>query len=370
MSAGRHSDVVIIGGGVMGLFTALNLASCGRDVVVLERNRIWGEASGVNAGSLGVQNKLLPLVPYAAKAVGVWRNVFERWGLDADFHQTGGYKVATTREEVERLREGSSAQAQRGIPIRWLNRSDLSKEAPWLADEVLAATFCPLDSFASPIRVGGDMHRALKHAGVEVIEGAAVRSVQRGREWRIETQIGIHRSRDVVIAAGAWSGRVAEQFGAQLPVALDVNMVTVTEPAPRMVEGIVSHTRGILTVKQVSNGSCLIGGGWQGAGTLDDMRKEIELDQLVHNLTLASRIIPTLKTLHVLRSWAGYEGVSPDSLPYIGHLPGVDNVYVAACARGGFTLGPLFAQLLSEAMTTGQPSMSIEPFNPARFCYA
>ena len=174
-------------------------------------------------------------------------------------------------------------------------------------------------------------------------------------------------ARDLVIAAGAWSGRVASLLGFHLPVALDVNMVSVTEPAPFVIGKIVTHARGILTLKQVSNGTCLIGGGWQGTGTIDNLRKELELDQLTHNLILANRVIPGLGPLHILRSWAGYEGLSPDSLPYIGRVPGFENVYISACARGGWTLGPLFGQLLSEVIVSGRPSMPIDSFNPGRF---
>jgi glycine/D-amino acid oxidase-like deaminating enzyme len=69
------ADVVIIGAGAMGLFTAMYLAREGRDVVVLDRNRAWSEASGANAGSLAVQNKMLPLVPFVLEALRLWRSM-------------------------------------------------------------------------------------------------------------------------------------------------------------------------------------------------------------------------------------------------------------------------------------------------------
>jgi glycine/D-amino acid oxidase-like deaminating enzyme len=114
----------------------------------------------------------------------------------------------------------------------------------------------------------------------------------------------------------------------------------------------------------------MIGGGWQGQGTLEDRRKELDHDQVIHNLRLAVRVVPGLARLHVLRSWAGYEGVSPDSLPYLGRLPNHEDVFVAACARGGFTLGPLLGQLLGELILVGRPSRPIELFAPGRFANA
>lgn len=158
--------------------------------------------------------------------------------------------------------------------------------------------------------------------------------------------------------------------GVDLPVSLDVNMVSVTEPARPTIGRIVTHARGILTLKQVANGSCMIGGGWQGIGSLDDNRKDVSYDQIVHNLRLALRVIPGLQALNVVRSWAGFEGVTPDSLPYLGRLPGRENIYCAACARGGFTMGPLLGQLLGEYILTGTTSKPIDLFEPGRFAYA
>lgn len=368
MSSQQSSDAVVVGGGVMGLFTALNLAEQGRSVTVVERRRIWSEASAVNAGSLAAQNKLPPLVPYTLAAFEVWKALPERIGCDVDYRQTGGYKIATTPQEVTRLRAGLEAQRSVGLPVRFMEQQDIRSETPWMSEAVLAATYCPLDSFASPIRVGPGLHRTLKSLGVAIAEDTDIRSIDvSGDRVLLDTDAGSFRASQLVIAAGAWSGQVAAIIGSRIPMTLDVNMVSVTEPAPFVIGKIVTHARGILTLKQVSNGSCLIGGGWQGAGSIDDQRKDIDFDQLVHNLILANRIIPGLGPLHILRSWAGYEGVSPDSLPYLGRLPGFDNVYMAACARGGFTLGPLFGQLLGELMVKGRSSMPIEAFHPGRF---
>ncbi len=361
------SHVVVIGGGIMGMLTALNLADRGCKVTILEKGRVWSEASGVNAGSLGVQNKLLPLVPYTLAAFEIWRRLGERLHCDIDFHQTGGYKIATTVEEVERLRKGAEGQSRAGLDLRWLEPADLRREAPWLSDTILAGTYCAQDGFASPLRVGPAVRAALAAAGAVIHEHCLIRSIEAGKGIRVETSAGVIGADQLVIAAGAWTGQVAAMLGVTLPVALDVNMVSVTEPGPFTIGKMVSHARGILTLKQVSNGSCLIGGGWQGVGTLEDSRKELEFDQIIHNLSLALRIVPGLGALHVVRSWAGYEGVSPDSLPYAGRLPGHGHVYVAACSRGGFTVGPSITSLLAELIVEGRTGMPLDPFNPGRF---
>lgn len=362
-----HSDVIVVGGGTIGLFAALTLAESGRSVTVLDRGRVWSEASATNAGSLAVQNKLVPLVSYTVAAHDLWRDMATRLGAGIEYHRTGGYKIATTEAEVERLRNTAEAQRREGLEIIWLDGAEIRAELPWLSRDVLAATWCALDGYANPLRLGPALLRLLRQRGVRIVENAAVIELEETSVIHARTQQGTFTAKELVIAAGVWSAGIAAKLGAVLPIALDVNMISVTEPGPRTIARIVTHARGILTLKQVANGSCLIGGGWQGVGTLEDNRKGLDYSQLIHNLRLAARVVPGLKRLHVLRSWAGYEGVTPDSLPFLGKLQNCGNVYVAACARGGFSLGPVLGKLVGELMTTGETSMPVAIFNPGRF---
>lgn len=367
----RKAEVVIIGGGIFGLFCALTLAEAGKSVIILERGKSWTEASAVNAGSLGVQNKLPALVPYTLWAWELWTQMEKRLGVDVGVKRDGGYKIAMTDAEAERLYQISHEQEALGMRLERLGQNELRARAPWISSECVAATFSPDDGFASPTLVGPALRRAVESAGVKIVEHADVKAIHSESPFRIETSQGDFIAEKLAITSGAWSAQLAKMVGVDLPISLDVNMVSVTEPTPRLVIGnIVTHARGILTLKQVANGSCLVGGGWQGIGTINDSRKDLEYDQLVHNLRLAMRVIPGLGQLNVVRSWAGYEGVTPDSYPYLGRLPGHRDIYCAACARGGFTLGPLMGQLLGELILTGSTSKPITTFDPGRFLNA
>src|SRR5260370_36230301 len=97
------AEIVVVGGGIMGLFAALFLARAGREVVLVERGAPWSEASGVNAGSLGVQNKLLLLVPYALEALKLWRDMAAIVGRDVGFDNIGGFRIARAESENETL---------------------------------------------------------------------------------------------------------------------------------------------------------------------------------------------------------------------------------------------------------------------------
>jgi sarcosine oxidase, subunit beta len=361
------AEIVIIGAGIMGLCSGLHLARAGKEVVVMERGQPWAEASGVNAGSLAVQNKRLPLIPITLEATRVWRRLREELGRDVGYVQCGGLRVATNREEVERLRISAREQSGAGVDVEWVEGATLRSRAPWLSEEVVAATYCAMDGLANPLEAGEALIRSFAEAGGCLVTGAEVRAVTaRGSGFRVTTEANAISCQTLIIAAGVWSGKVARLIGIDLPVHLDVNILTVTEPAARVMDLMVTHIRGILTLKQLPNGSCIIGGGWQGIGDLESGRKDFDYESLLHNIRLGALIVPALKDLHVVRNWAGFEGVTPDSLPYFGRLPGLPNAYISACARGGWSIGPVLGKLMDELVRTGKTSFPILEFDPKR----
>ena len=353
------ADVAIVGAGAMGLFTALGLRTAGRKVVVIDMGRPWREASGVNAGSLGVQNKRQELVPFALDAMGIWATLARDLGCDVGYRRSGGLRVAVTQPERERLSSTAARQQEMGVQIEWLEGAALRRRAPYLSEEVTAATFCPDDGFASALLLGPALVGAARRKGIVLVMGTSVTAAfEESGGVRLVTARGELRVGQLLVAAGAWSARVAAFFNVRLPVTLDVDMLSVTEPSPPILGGILMHASGILTLKQFSNGSCIIGGGWQGKGDLETGAKEIDYESVLHNLRLATRIVPSLSALHVVRQWAGFEGVTPDSLPYFGRLPGTRSVFVLACARGGWTVAPLFGRLMAELMVSGRSSIT------------
>lgn len=364
----RAAEVVIVGAGIMGLATGIFLARGGKEVVILERGEPWREASGVNAGSLGVQNKRLPLVPFTLEALKLWGSAHELFGDDVGFVPCGGLRVATSSEDAARLAASAAEQRTMGLATEWLEGPALKALAPWLGPSVVAATFSDADSFAIPLMAGPVLVAAFRQAGGRLHDGTTVREVAGdARGARLVTERGSITCRSLVIAAGAWSGELARGLGVTLPVGLDVNMLTITEPAAPVMDRIVTHVRGILTLKQYPNGTCMIGGGWQGVGSLANGRKDLDHESLIHNLRVAADVVPGLARLAIVRSWAGFEGVTPDSLPLFGRLPGQHHVYITACCRGGWTQGLIFGRLMAELVATGETWMTVAPFDPGRF---
>ena len=363
-----ESDIVIVGAGIAGLCTGLYLARAGREVVILDRAEPWGDASGANAGTISLQVKRPEVLEMTRTAIALWREFGDALGIDVGLVQDGGLRVATSEADVANLRRSVALQQARGLEVELLEGSALRDAAPWLGAAVRAASYCPWDGFSSPLVAGHNLIRGAAAAGAPVGAHAAVEAIEaEASGYRVQSVAGAIRCRHLVIAAGAWSGRIAGLLGVALPVMVDVNMLTVTEPAPRLFDKIVTHIGGILSLKQYSNGSCMIGGAWQGRGGLESGAKELDYERLLHNFRLAAAVVPALAELRVVRSWAGFEAVAPDALPLLGRLPGHRDAFIAGCARGGYSQGPAFGRLLAQLIEGRPTSLAIERFDPGRF---
>ena len=363
----RTCEVAVVGGGVAGLSTALFLARAGRAVVVLDRGEPWCDSSGANAGTLSIQVKRTEVLPIGLKSIELWHDYAHEMGLDIGFGQPGGLRVATTADQVDFLATYAEEQREAGLETEWLDGASLRTRAPWLGTEVQAATHCALDCYSSPLRAGPALIAGARAAGAEVRAGCAVTGMAAdGDGYRIDTTGGEIRCETVAIAAGGHSGRLTAMLGAFLPLYADVNMLAVTEPAPPLIDRVVTHIGGILSLKQHPNGTVLIGGGWQGRGNFDAGTREVDYLRWMQNLRLAAAVVPGLEALRVNRVWAGYEAVTSDALPILGLVPGHARAYIAAGARGGYHMGPVQGLLLSELILTGETSIPIDGDHPRR----
>src|SRR5262249_50514577 len=132
----------------------------------------------------------------------------------------------------------------------------------------------------------------------------------------------------------------------------------VTARLEGLLPHIVTAFGGGLTLKQFPNGSCIIGGGWQGNGDPAHGRKDIELTRLGGNLRLCLDIVPRLSQARIVRCWAAFNGDSPDEMPIAGSVPGRPGLFVALAGEAGFLAGPLVGRLMAELIWTGQvPSL-------------
>ncbi|MBI1777839.1 MAG: FAD-binding oxidoreductase [Proteobacteria bacterium] len=359
-------DAAIVGGGVMGCATALELAAGGMSVAVVERRALGVGASGVNAGTLSLQIKRAALVPYALKGLALWRTTSERFGVDVHYRQTGGLTVAFTEAEAEILTQRMGERKAAGVPLEIISGERARAIEPGLSAAVRVASWCAEDGYADSTATGRAYRKALLGAGVTLREGEEVTRIERhDGSFAIRTPKGSLEARRVVLAGGAWLGGIGRQLGVELPIHWRVNQVSVTERMARAVKVIVGHAYGLLTLKQSDNGTTLIGGGWQGKGDPEQGPVEIIPDNLVGNLRLALYAVPALRQTRVVRTWLGLEANVPDLMPLVGPVPGIENAFVIGAVRGGYTIGPYMGRLLGQSILGREPELPL--FNPGRF---
>ena len=355
-------DLIVIGAGIMGATAALRAAEGGMRVIVVEREAAGSGASGVNAGTLSLQIKRVRLMPYALRGYEWWRQA----GEDVGFKRTGGYFLAFNAAEHALLTERMTLKREAGAPIEFVSPAEVRAREPALSERIVGASYCAADGYADSTRTGAYLRSLLRAAGVPLREHVPVRAIDAGDGgFRVTTPEGPIDARRLLIASGAWSASVAAMLGVTLPINVRVNTVSVTEPGPKRLSAAIGHATGLLTLKQKPNGSYLIGGGWQGRGSPATGRGEVAGETLLQNLRLARFAVPALAHTRVIRSWTGFEASVADFYPLAGALPGVPGVFVLACVRGGYTIGPCIGPLVADLLLGRDPELPL--FDPARF---
>lgn len=361
-SSSEPFDLAVIGGGIMGCATALRAASGGMRVVVLEQADLCSGASGVNAGTLSLQIKRLRLMPYALKGHALWKAAGDRVG----FQKTGGLTLAFTAAEAERLSGMMARKREAGAPIVMKSPAEVAALEPELSPAVVLASYCPEDGYANSSITGSYYRARLGEAGIATREHFAITAIDRDRGlFVLRGATEAVRAKRILLACGAWTKAMAAMLGAVFPIRVRVNTVSVTERQPRIVTAAIGHATGLLTLKQKSNGTILIGGGWQGRGTPEEGRGEVVSESLLINLRLAKFALPALGQCRIVRVWTGFEANVPDFYPLAGALPGVEGAYILACVRGGYTIGPYIGALMGDLILGREPEMPL--FNPARY---
>jgi len=358
-------DVAIIGGGIMGSTTGLHLARNGMRVVVIDRRGLCMEASGVNAGTLAIQIKLIALIPYAMRGRELWATTRDWLGCEVGYRIIGGLTLAFTEAETEMLDERMTARREAGAPIEIISAAQAREIEPELSDHAVAASYCSLDGYANSYMIGRAYRAALLGAGVDLREWKPMETIARENGgFSVAIAGETIRAKRLVLAGGAWLNDALGHLGIQIPLNCRVNQVAVTERTRPILGSILGVATGLLTLKQASNGSVLIGGGWQGIGDPERGGVGILPENLIGNLRLAAYAVPGLAKSRIVRTWLGLEANVPDFMPLVGPLPGVENAFVIGCVRGGFTIGPYMGQLLAQRILGNEPEMPL--FDPAR----
>ena len=242
-----------------------------------------------------------------------------------------------------------------------MDASAASGLAPGLARECRGGVHCAIDGQAEAGPTVRAFAAAARRHGVRIEEGVGVSAltVEHGRVTGVVRIDGARESCDaVLIATGVWTGTLLAPLGIELPLRARALQMLLTDRAPGALAPVIGCFDRGLSLKQLDDGAYLIGGGWPAQITdLAANRYEV-LDASVRgSLDVARAVYPPLGDPKVAQSWAGLEAFTPDEIPVLGPVPGIDGLLVAAGFSGhGFALAPAVGDVLAR-LALGQPAL-------------
>ncbi len=375
-------DVLVAGGGIVGMAAALDLAREGRSVVIVDEGRHSGTTA--NAGSLHIQmqsrfirmypeqvadlERSLPLYPAGAAR---WRELEAELGADMEIRSCGGLMVAEDAEQFAFLADKCARERRLGLDVHMLERAELARTAPYLGDAVHGAELCVEEGKLNPLKANEAIRTTLQALGVQRLDETVITALSpagHGIEARLSHRSG-HRSLtagQVILAAGSGTGQLAAMLGVAIPTGAEPLHVNVTEATAPLIGHLVQHAERMITMKQLGAGQVVIGGGWPARFTGPEEFPAVDPASMIGNLSLAQHIVPRLGALRVIRTWAGVN-TTTDGQCVLGNLPGHDNVFAAVPGDAGYTLGPLVGRVAAALAMGRDPGHDIARFTPSRF---
>jgi len=367
----QNYSVAIIGCGVIGASIAFHLAESGiKDIAVLEGSKA---GSGSTASSLGgfrsqFSNELS--IKLSQRSVKIIEKFEQLTGYDPLVRHDGYAFVASSESSYERLRGDWMLQRSLGVPVELVDGNQLQKRYSFYRfEKILGGTLCMADGHASTMAILQGYISSAKRQGVEIHEDTEVTAIEKESKgtFSLRTTHGHINSEVVVIAAGAYSGRVGNLASVKIPI----------EPYPRKVlvthsfsDGIPDHIPLIIDVDSTFSF------GREGRGlifatnppTPPSFKLDFSPDYEDEVMRLAITRVPAAGRSSLSHAVAGLYEMTPDANPIVGEVPGNEGLYCCAGFAGhGFMHAPAIGELFAELLTKGKTSIDISSYGIERF---
>ena len=414
----QETEVVVIGGGVVGVTAAVTLADWGVPVVLCEKGRIAGEQSSRNWGWIRKMNRDVRQMPLMIEAQAYWRRLAERADTDIGLRQNGITYIADDEAHLGRMEAWLAAARPYQLDTRMLTAAEANAAIGRDDLRFPGGMVTPSDMHAEPGLAVPALARVAQEAGAQIFEQTAVRTVDiaGGRITGVVTEHGRIACRAVILASGAWTRPFVENLGLSLPQLAIKSHVQRTAPVAQFVSGPVgtsgasirpradggfnlartgaadfdlipaafTHFRAFLPILRerwrilrLRFGSEFFGAlgrhrwgpdqmsPFESVRVLDPVPNARLLDNV---LAAAEDIYPGLRGAKVAERWGGVIDVMPDEMPVIGPAPGHEGLIIASGLSGhGFGIGPGVGLLAAQLATGREPVADPAPFSVDRF---
>ncbi len=372
------ADVVIVGGGVVGVSAAYHLAAAGAGrVLLLEREAALGTAStGRCAGGFRHQFSSRINVELSQASIPLITGFSETHGLPLDVVQDGYLFLVRDEADWDRFRAAAAMQRELGVDTGLLDPAEAAALAPGVdLTGIIGATYCPDDGIADPSGLTQGYATAARRAGATIRTGVRVDriEVRGGAVTGVATEDGTVSAPVVVNAAGAWAGILAATAGVTVPIEPIPRPVLVTGPfagRPARRTLVIDAATSFYFHREGE-------GVLMGMGDPDERPTfETRIDERFVAealLPTAMRILPALEDAAIAHSWAGLYEMTPDRHAIIGRAPGLEGLVLANGFSGhGFQHAPIVGKLLAELIVDGAArsvdvsSLGLERFSEGR----
>ena len=415
----ERASVVVIGGGIIGVCTALFLAEKGHDVVLCEKGRIGGEQSSRNWGWCRTMGRDYGEIPLAIESLRLWRGMNERTGRETGFRQPGIMYLCQTEKEIADQEAWLEQARQYQVDSRLVRGTALDAIMPGATRTFVAGLHTPSDGRAEPMHAAPAIAEAARDHGAKIFTNCAVRGIDlhNGRLVGVITEKGRIRCDAAVLAGGAWSRLFAGNAGFDLPQLKVLGSVFRTRPLPggpditaagqvfafrkRLDGGYSIARRNANTAEITPDHFRLLSDflprlinnrkeirlrvglrSWEELRTrrrwtmdeatpmeavrvLDPKPKESILREA---RTVLSQAFPAFAGMQVEQSWAGLMDVTPDAVPVIDEVEKIPGFFIATGFSGhGFGIGPGAGRLMADLVAGDRPVVDPAPFRLERF---
>ena len=368
----RSAEVIIVGGGVIGLSIAHELARRGvSDIVLCDKGELGKEASWAAGGILAPQveadtpDDFFKLATASRDLYPSFaQTLHDETGIDVELDQTGTLFLAFSEDDEAELRHRSAWQQRTGLRVEWLNSEDARRLEPNISSAVRCALRFPDDWQIENRRLVQALIKANEKLGATLVSNCEVKSVRvdGNRVTGVHAAGGLIDAPIVIVCAGAWTSSVnlpASSAGVEIePVR---GQMLCFKPESELVRHVI-YTRGGYLVPR-RGGRVLAGSTSEHVG----FDKRVTDDGVSSIKSIAFQIAPSLATASLVDSWAGFRPRAVDDLPVIGPDVAVDGVfYATGHYRNGILLAPVTAKLLADCVLERLKSPLLAGFSPCR----
>ncbi len=367
-----NSDVLIIGGGVIGLAIAreLHKKSFGK-ITILERGRVGKEASHAAAGMLAPHaetEKLDDFYYFCDESNKLYpqfaEELFDETDVDIELDKNGTLYLAFTETDAKEIRCRFEWQKNAGLQVEHLSAQETRQAEAFVSPDVLESLFFPNDWQVENRKLLHALQKFAELSGIEIRENTEIKQllIENNKITGAETAAEKFFAEKVVLATGAWTSLIKTDNLTMPEVKPIRGQMIAFHTAKRLFEKVIYSPRGYLVPR--ADGRILAGATVEDVG-FEKNTTESGITFLREN---ALEIAPSLVNLEIAEKWAGLRPLAADGLPILGSFRQMENLILAtAHYRNGILLAPLTAKILAEKIAENKDSDYLEIFSPQRF---